>query len=442
MPAARELSFQLERFEWVASDRLELAGRWAGLRGRRIAPPVLAFDADGERHRLRAMPGGQLDERWRATFAWDGGPVEIERAELEVGRSLVVDLPRPRRRKSADRPAEPLEEQLAAAQDDAATARAELKIVQEELGQLREDISAAAEETEKALAAEREVSAGLREEMSGLTEELQRTKGLLEHRDGQLGATRAGLEREREELRTARARVDELTEELERERWEAQRLRERIAEPSTEVHAAEDGGEEWPLEPAPLEPATPPAGDPETFPFTPDEAAEAEAAPSAGDDSQASNGLAADGGDDTEASIRDRDDDLAARIRNGAGGEPPSVQEWAHRVSGGQEEEGGGEGPRTLEVAAGLEAVKEKGAKALSSLLGRDADGEPEPAPPARPRAAAASRAGTRARPPRGTRSRTVRQHSDQAVWAMRIAAVVVLLVLVVVLAVVLDVVA
>jgi hypothetical protein len=169
----------------------------------------------------------------------------------------------------------------------------------------------------------------------------------------------------------------------------------------------------------------------------------------AGDDGQASNGVVDDpaerdgGGEDSEASLRDRDDDLAARIRNGAGGDPPSVHEWAHRVSGAQEEEqeGGGDGPRTLELTASLEAVKEKGAKALSSLLGRDGDSEPEPTP-ARPRAAAASRAGTRVRAPHGARSRTVRQHSDAAVWAMRIAAVAVLLVLVIVLAVVLNVIA
>src|SRR4051812_40963289 len=137
MPAVRELTFQLERFEWIASDRLVLAGRWNGLRGRRIAPPVLSFEVDGRRHRLRAMPGGQLDERWRATFAWDGEPVEIERAELEVGRTLVVDLPAPRRRSSAARPAEPLEERLAAAEKEAEAARAEL-------AQLRTDLSTAA----------------------------------------------------------------------------------------------------------------------------------------------------------------------------------------------------------------------------------------------------------------------------------------------------------
>src|SRR3954469_2953491 len=396
MPAARELTFRLELFEWIASDRLELAGRWHGLRGRRIAPPVLAFEADGRRHRLRAMPGGQLDERWRATFAWDGPPVEVEGAELEVGRTLVVDLPAPRRRSSADRPAEPLEERLAAAEAEADAAR-------EELAQLREDLNTAAEETEQALAVAGEEAAALRDEAAGLRSELERTKGLLEQRDSQLGATRAGLERERDELRQLRGRLDAVggelerererlagaTEDLEREREETMRLRERAATPATGAHTIEpEGGEQRPLEPGPLpEPAAGPGHD--------------EAPP-------ASNG------------------------------EAPSVEVWAARVSG-AEEEGGREAPRTLELP-GLEAVKEKGANALSSLLGRGGDEAEEPVAP-RPRAVAASRAGTRVRPRPGARSRTVRQHSAQAIWAMRIAAVAVLLVFLVLLAVTLNVV-
>jgi hypothetical protein len=438
MPAARELTFQLERFEWIASDRLELAGRWNGLRGRRIAPPVLAFEADGRRHRLRAMPGGQLDERWRATFAWDGPAIDIERAELEVGRSLVVDLPRPRRRSSADRPAEPLEERLAAAEAEADAAR-------EELARLREDLSTAAEETEQALTAAREAEAALREEAAGLKTELERTQGLLEQRESQLGATRAGLERERSDLRELRDRLDEaeselarererLTdagEELEREREESRRLRERVAEPATEAHVVD---EEWPLEPAPLPPATAAA----TGRPTPDRATPPDATPDhSTPDGATPAGDHADAPEGEPTVPLDRRDERSQPVTNG---DAPSIEVWASRVSSAREEDQekkGGDAPRTLELP-GLEAVKEKGAKALSSLLGNDGD-EPDPVP-ARPRATAASRAGTRVRAPQGTRSRTVRQHSTPAIWAMRIAAVAVLLILVVVLAVVLNV--
>ena len=30
MAETRELSFELERFEWVGDDRLEVSGRWQG----------------------------------------------------------------------------------------------------------------------------------------------------------------------------------------------------------------------------------------------------------------------------------------------------------------------------------------------------------------------------------------------------------------------------
>jgi hypothetical protein len=441
MPAARELTFQLERFEWIASDRLELAGRWNGLRGRRIAPPVLAFEADGRRHRLRAMPGGQLDERWRATFAWDGPAIDIERAELEVGRSLVVDLPRPRRRSSADRPSEPLEERLAAAEADADAAR-------EELARLREDLSTAAEETEQALTAAREAEAALRQEADGLKSELERAQGMLEQRESQLGATRAGLDRERTDLRELRDRLEEAeaeltrererlaeaSEDLDREREETQRLRERVAEPPTEALTVEEaGGEEWPLEPAPLPPATAAAERPAPEPAPAAEEPPPEPGPATEEPPPAPEATE----DAPPVELGPRAEDRSHPVTNG---DAPSIEVWAARVSSGRDEEGdGSESPRTLELP-GLEAVKEKGAKALSSLLGHDGD-EPAPEPVlARPRATAASRAGTRVRAPQGTRSRTVRQHSAGAIWAMRIAAVTVLLFLVIVLAVVLNV--
>jgi hypothetical protein len=113
-------------------------------------------------------------------------------------------------------------------------------------------------------------------------------------------------------------------------------------------------------------------------------------------------------------------------------------------------EEGAGEATRTLELP-GLEAVREKGARAISALLGResrdgadateDDPGEVPLAPP-RPvtrRSVAAARRTTAHRAPR---TRTVRQHSQPVLWAMRIAAVAVLLVLLILLAVLLKVIA
>ena len=92
MAETPELTFALERFEWVAADRLEIVGRWQGLTGRRLGRPLLYVDAGGRRRRLTAIPGGKLPangERWQVGFAWPHGPADIEGAELEIGRSPV-----------------------------------------------------------------------------------------------------------------------------------------------------------------------------------------------------------------------------------------------------------------------------------------------------------------------------------------------------------------
>src|SRR4051794_41723499 len=99
MPPVGEVSFELERFEWTADDQLEVVGRGNGVRGRRIGRPALTVDAGGRRQRLTGTQVSGPDEPWRAAFDWDGDRGEIAGAELEIGRSLVVELPPPRRRR-------------------------------------------------------------------------------------------------------------------------------------------------------------------------------------------------------------------------------------------------------------------------------------------------------------------------------------------------------
>jgi hypothetical protein len=104
---ATEPSFTVERFGPVG-ERLEVAGHWQGLRGRRFVRPVLWLHTGDSRRRLVAVldhkPWADDGGVWLAAFVWDGGKVVADRAELEVGSDLVVDLPLPGARK---RPAEP-----------------------------------------------------------------------------------------------------------------------------------------------------------------------------------------------------------------------------------------------------------------------------------------------------------------------------------------------
>jgi len=103
------VTFEVERFEWVDGDRLEISGRWYGLRGHRFVRPVLVVQApDGQRRMLAVLdhkPWAAEDgDEWIAAFPWEGEPLELTAAELAVAPSLAVDLPVPRlpgRRSSA-----------------------------------------------------------------------------------------------------------------------------------------------------------------------------------------------------------------------------------------------------------------------------------------------------------------------------------------------------
>jgi hypothetical protein len=114
---SEQVVFEVDRFEWTEGDRLEVTGRWYGLRGHRFVRPVLTVEADDGPRRMLALldhkPWAAEDgEPWVAAFPWEGDPVAVGGAELAVAPSLAVDLPAPRapgqRRKkaaSAPRPA-------------------------------------------------------------------------------------------------------------------------------------------------------------------------------------------------------------------------------------------------------------------------------------------------------------------------------------------------
>jgi hypothetical protein len=99
--ASSEVDFELERFERTGADRIEIAGRWFGLRGRRFVRPVLNLHIGGGSRRraialLEHKPWAADDgETWVAAFAWPQGAGAVESAVLEVGPGLIVDLPAP-----------------------------------------------------------------------------------------------------------------------------------------------------------------------------------------------------------------------------------------------------------------------------------------------------------------------------------------------------------
>ena len=65
------VAFELDRIEMAGEDRLEVNGRWFGVRGRRFIRPSLTLVADEEHRRLLA----DLDHKpWAADDAGGGGP--------------------------------------------------------------------------------------------------------------------------------------------------------------------------------------------------------------------------------------------------------------------------------------------------------------------------------------------------------------------------------
>ena len=93
-------TFEVDRFGWTAAGRLEVAGRWYGVRGRRFVRPTL--DVDGPQGRSRVL--ASLEHKpwapdegqpWVAAFPWesaDAGPATLE---LAVAPGVVVALPPP-----------------------------------------------------------------------------------------------------------------------------------------------------------------------------------------------------------------------------------------------------------------------------------------------------------------------------------------------------------
>ena len=72
------VAFEVERFEWTAPDRLEVAGRWSGLRGHRFLRPTLDLEVSGKRKRMLAILehkpwAAEEGEQWIAAFAVDRG---------------------------------------------------------------------------------------------------------------------------------------------------------------------------------------------------------------------------------------------------------------------------------------------------------------------------------------------------------------------------------
>jgi hypothetical protein len=108
-------SFQVDRFELVGDSRLEVRGRWFGVRGRRFMRPALTAVAGGRQQRILAALdhkpwAPEEGETWLASFPCSTDGAALRQAELTVAPDLTVALPPPsapisgRRRRPASSP--------------------------------------------------------------------------------------------------------------------------------------------------------------------------------------------------------------------------------------------------------------------------------------------------------------------------------------------------
>ena len=182
-----EAGFQLERFE-VVEGRLEVQGRWFGVRGMRFVRPSLTVRTDdGERHLLALLDhkpwAAEEGVTWTAVFPWDGGPVAPRQAELAVAPSVVVPL------EAAERRRPTLHERLAAERRKVARLEDEVAWLRREHAELSARHRRAVDERNR-----------MRSDRDALAEQVEATR--IEHAE-----TRSALQAERDDARREASRL-------------------------------------------------------------------------------------------------------------------------------------------------------------------------------------------------------------------------------------------
>jgi hypothetical protein len=220
----REVSFEVERFEWTAPDTLEVSGRWFGLRGHRFLRPTLDVQAAGQRRRMLAVLehkpwAAEEGEDWIAAFQWTGPPARLEDAELTVSPDLAVQLPLPdgsvedsgaedatpaAERRPARRP------RTAVLEAELAAALAEVERRDEELARVRESHSEAARELRERARTAQESAKRLESELQRARDQVAATEAQADTKLSQLRQERDAAEatRERAAAEAAAARAD------------------------------------------------------------------------------------------------------------------------------------------------------------------------------------------------------------------------------------------
>jgi hypothetical protein len=246
-------TFMVERFVWGAPDRLEVAGTFSGLAAGTLGGAVLTVVGEDGARRLPAIGNGDAapladGAPWAAEFAWLEAPVAFDRARLELGASLAVELPAPGTATNGDPLAvEVLEEAVEAEPPapavaaEAADATGRLRLEAQLLDQAEqlEEARTAAHRAEAALlraetdlAAEREARAAdaerFHEGLAQLRSSAEEAIAKLEPASAERDAARIELAEARSELVAVRGEVEDARGALDAARADAQALVDRL----------------------------------------------------------------------------------------------------------------------------------------------------------------------------------------------------------------------
>lgn len=98
-PGDDGITFEVDRLIAGPTGRIEVSGRWHGVRGRRFVRPTLTLTLKGDESEHRVLAdlehkpwAAQDGDTWLAAFAFDGDLEAAERIELAVAPDITVEL--------------------------------------------------------------------------------------------------------------------------------------------------------------------------------------------------------------------------------------------------------------------------------------------------------------------------------------------------------------
>ena len=204
-PVTPGVAFEVARFEWTSRDRLELVGRWSGLRGHRFLRPTLDVLVNGERRRMLAdlehKPWAPEDGHdWVAAFIWRGEPANFDDAELTVSPDVAVQLPAPGGSVEHDeaQPTTPAAERLPARRPRSAVLEAELAAALAEVERVGEEL-------ERTRATHSEAAGELRERLRGEHAKIRTLETELEQARAAIALAEEAAAEDADRLRDERA---------------------------------------------------------------------------------------------------------------------------------------------------------------------------------------------------------------------------------------------